>query len=565
MGRKIVIIGGVSTGPKAAARARRRDPEAEITILEKGEILSYAGCGTPYFIAGKIPDYKELMSTPVGVVRDSGFFRNVKAVTVRNRTLVERIDRAARTVTAVALDTGQRLEFPYDKLVIATGSVPVRPEIPGIELAGVHVLSNIEEALAIRGEIDAGRKRVAIVGGGLIGMEIAESLAERGAEVTVIELKEHVLPALLDAEMAALVQKHLAQKKVAVRTSTAVLGLKGDDQGRVTGVATDKGTVAADLVVVAVGVRPNVSLAREAGLSIGPLGGIAVDEFLRTSDPDILAGGDCVENRHLLTGEPHYAPMGSTANKHGRVIGDNLTGGRTRYPGVLGTVILKVFDFNVGATGLSEKAARAAGFDVVTALTPGPDRAHYYPGAKTLFLKGVADRRTGQLLGLQAAGPGEASKRIDAAALAIGHRISLEGIALADTAYAPPYANALDNLVHLATTLENKIAGLSDALSSAQVKAKIDRGEDFVMIDVRTPAEYQEMRIADPRHRFIPLGKLRERLPEIPKDKEIVTFCKTSMRGYEAHLTLKGAGFRDVKFMDGGVAAWPYELAKGAP
>jgi len=562
MRQRIVIIGGVSTGPKAAARARRRDPEAEITILEKGEFLSYAGCGTPYFLSGKIGDYKELMCTPVGVVRDAGFFRNVKAVTVRNRVLAETIDRKGKRVHAVRLETGEPLEFPYDKLVLATGSTPIRPKIPGTDLSGVYTLGSVQEAIAIRQEIDGGKGRIVIVGGGLIGMEVSESLTERGAQVTILEQREQILPMLLDREMATLVESHLTRNGVTVHTSSTVLGISGDDRGQVTGVRTDRGEIPADLVLLAVGVRPNSSLARDAGLSIGPLGGIRVDDFLRTSDPSIFAGGDCVENRNLLTKGPAFAPMGSTANKHGRVIGDNLTGGAVKYPGVLGTVILKIFDFNVGATGLAEKAARDAGYDVVTALTPGPDRAHYYPGAKTLFLKGVADRKTGTLLGVQAAGPGEASKRLDLAALAIGQGVSLEGLALADTSYAPPYANALDNLVHLATTLENKIAGISDAYSVEEVKEKIDRGEDFVMLDVRTPAEYRQMRIADPRNRFIPLGKLRERMAELPSDLEIVTYCKTSMRAYEAHRTLKGAGFPKVRFMDGGIACWPYELAR---
>ncbi len=563
VGKKIVIIGGVSTGPKAAARARRRDADTEITILERGDLLSYAGCGTPYFLGGKVGDYKELMSTPVGVVRDAAFFRNVKGIAVHTRTVAERIDRKNKAVLVRHRDSGKSGVFPYDRLVLATGALPMRLDIPGIDLAGVHTLSTVEEAVAIRNEIDLGRRNAVIVGGGLIGMEIAESLTERGAAVTILEVRDQILPSLLDREMALLVEKHLGQKKVSVLTSTSVLSLSGDGEGRVAGVGTSRGLIPADIVLLAVGVAPNVALARECGLAIGPLGGISVDEHLRTSDPDIFAGGDCVENRHRITGEPVFAPMGSTSNKHGRVIGDNLTGGSTRYPGVLGTVILKIFDFNVGATGFSEKAARAAGFDPVTAITPGPDRAHYYPGAKTLFLKGVVDRRSGGLIGVQAAGPGEASKRLDMAALAIAHGIPLSGIAMADTSYAPPYANALDNLVHLATTLENKLNGLSDALTADQVKEKIDRGEEFLMIDVRTPAEYREARIEDPRHLFIPLGKLREGMADLPRDREIVAYCKTSMRGYEAHRTLKGAGFPNVKFLDGGLASWPFDLAKG--
>ena len=563
MGKRIVIIGGVSIGPKAAARARRRDPDADITILEKGENLSYAGCGTPYFIAGKIVDYEELMMTPAGVVMDTAFFKNVKAVHVHNKTMAEDIDPRGKVVQAVNVDTGERLEFPYDQLVIATGSMPVRPSLPGIDLQGVYVLSNLEEAIAIRKEMEAGRRRVVIVGAGFIGMEMAEAFAARGAEITMVEGKDQVLPALLDWEMAILVEKYLAAKKVTVKTGVAVQGLSGDDQGRVTRVETNHGDIPADLVLIAVGVKPNVTLAAAARLAIGLRGGIVVDEYLRTSDPDIFAGGDCVENRHLLTGEPVYAPGGSTSNKHGRVIGDNLTGGTTRYPGILGSTILKIFDYNVGATGLSERAARERGYDVATSLTPGPDQAHYYPGAKLLVLKGVADRKTGTLLGLQAVGPGEASKRIDTAALAIAHRMLLGEIALADICYAPPYSGAMDNLVHLATTLENKVTGLAVGRSPLAIRRMIDEGEDFVLLDVRTLAEHMDSRIADPRHRYIPLEELRERADELPKDKEVVAYCKTSLRGYEAMRILKGAGFGKASYLDGGIVAWPFALEKG--
>jgi NADPH-dependent 2,4-dienoyl-CoA reductase/sulfur reductase-like enzyme/rhodanese-related sulfurtransferase len=563
MGKKIVIIGGVSIGPKAAARARRRDPDAEITIIEKGEALSYAGCGTPYYIAGKISDYKDLMMTPAGIVRDTAFFRNVKAVRVCNKTIAERIDRCEKVVDAVNVDAGERLRFPYDQLVMATGSLPVRPSLPGIDLQGVHVLSNLEDAIAIRKELESGKRRVVIVGAGLIGMEVAEAFAEMGVEITMVEVKDQVLPALLDREIAILVEKHMAAKKVAVKTGVVVLGLSGDDQGRVARVVTNHGDFPADLVLVAVGVRPNTKLAVESGLSVGPRGGIVVDEYLRTSDPDIFAGGDCVENRHLLTGEPVYVPMGSTANKHGRVIGDNLTGGSTRYPGILGSTIFKIFDFNVGATGLTERAARERGYDIATTITPNPDRAHYYPGAKLLVLKGVADRKTGTLLGIQAAGPGEASKRIDTAAIAISQHMTLGEIALADISYAPPYAGAMDNLVHLATALENQVTGLAVSRSPLEVKRMIDEGEDFILLDVRTPVENRVARIAYPRHHFIPLGKLRERAEELPREKEIVAYCKTSLRGYEAMRILKGAGFQKASFLDGGITTWQFALEKG--
>ena len=563
MGKKIVIIGGVSIGPKAAARARRRDPDADITILEKGEYISYAGCGAPYYIAGKIVDHEELMMSSSGADLDPDFFMNVKAVRVRIRTVADGIDTRRKVVRAVNADTGEPLEFPYDQLVIATGSTPVRPSLPGIDLRGVYTLGSMEDAIAIRGETEAGRQRVVIIGAGLIGMEMAEAFAVRGAEITMLEREDQVLPALLDREMADLVEKHLSAKKVTVVTGVSVQGLSGDGGGRVSRVVTDHGNIPADLVLMAVGVRPNVTLAAAAGLAIGPRGGIVVDEVLRTSDPDIFAGGDCVENRHLLTGEPVYAPRGSTSNKHGRVIGDNLTGGNTRYPGVLGSTILKIFDFNVGATGLGERAARERGYDVVTSLTPGLDKAHYFPGGKLLVLKGVADRKTGTLLGLQAVGAGEASKRIDTAALAIAQRMRLGEIASSDLCYAPPYSGAMDNLVHLATTLENKVTGLAVSRSPLEIRRMIDEGEDFVLLDVRTLAEHMNARIADPRHRFIPLEELRKRAGELPKGKVIVAYCHMALRSYEAMRILKGAGFAKASYLEGGMVTWPFALERG--
>src|SRR5574341_187487 len=297
MGKKIVIIGGVSVGPKAAARARRRDPDADITILEKGEYLSYAGCGAPYFIAGKIVDHEELMMTPAGVDLNPDFFMNVKAVRVHNRTTADGIDPRRKIVRVVNADTGERLEFSYDQLVLATGSTPVRPSLPGIDLQGVYTLGSMEEAIAIRGETEAGRQRVVIIGAGLIGMEMAEAFAARGAEITMLEREDQVLPALLDREMANLVEKYLSAKKVTVMTGVSVQGLFGDDRGRIARVVTDRVDIPADLVLVAAGVKPNVTLAAGAGIAIGPRGGIVVDEYLRTSNPDIFAGGDCVENR----------------------------------------------------------------------------------------------------------------------------------------------------------------------------------------------------------------------------------------------------------------------------
>ncbi|MCX8052973.1 MAG: FAD-dependent oxidoreductase [Armatimonadetes bacterium] len=556
---RIVVIGGVACGPKAAARARRRDPNAEITIIERGELLSYAGCGMPYYIQGEIETADELMMTSAGGLRDAAFFKSVKAVNVMSRTLAESIDRNRKVVEIVSIETGEKNEVPYDKLVLATGADAVVPPFPGANLKGVFRLSHPYDAEGIKRAVADGCKEAAIIGAGLIGMEVAEALVTNGLCVTVIEMLPSVVPALLDPEVAAHLEKHIISKGVTVMTGTRVESIEGDDD-TVSAVITDKGRVSAQLVLVAIGVKPNVKLAIDAGLEIGETGAIKVNEFLQTSDPSIYAGGDCVENVNRITGRPIYVPLGSTANRHGRVIGDNVTGGSSRFEGVLGTVVFKAFNFNVGRVGLSESDCKKQGIPYVTALVPGPDRAHYYPTVKPVILKLVAQAETGRVLGLQAVGPGDVVKRIDVAATAISFGANVRDLSSLDLGYAPPYSSAVDILQHAANVIDNKLVGLAKSYSPVEVKRRIDVGDDFVLLDVRTLREFEEMALRDKRVVHIPLGKLRERAAELPRDKEIITFCKVSLRGWEAQRILEGEGFTKVAFMEGGLAAWPYPL-----
>ena len=554
---RLVIVGGVAAGPKAAARARRCDPRAEITILEQGEFISFAGCGLPFFIAGQIAEARELMCTPVGVVRDEAFFRNVKNIRVLTRTRAVAIDRAAKTVTARRLDSGEEMVLPYDKLVLATGSRPVRLEVPGMDLPGVYTLRGIPDALAIRQAL-TDVPDVVVIGAGLVGLEVVDALLAlrqtRELNVTLVEKLAHPLPTLLDPEMGALVAKFLKSAGVNFLPGREVRRLEG--QGRVERVVTDQEEIPAQLVVVGVGVRPETELAQAAGLALGPTGAIAVNEYLQTSDPDIYAGGDCVENVHLVSGQKVYLPLGSTANRHGRVIGDNIAGGRDLFPGVVGTAILKVGTLNVGRTGLTVEEARRAGFDPVSVLCAGPDRAHYHPDSKPLVIKLVADRATRRLLGAQVLGPGAADKRLDVAATALTAGFTVDRLATVDLAYAPPYATALDILTHAANALRNKLDGRARGVSPREVRARLALGEDFVLLDVRTPKELEEARLDLPNVTWIPLGQLRSRAGELPRDKKVITFCKVSLRGYEAQLILDAEGFADVGFMEGGLAAW---------
>jgi NADPH-dependent 2,4-dienoyl-CoA reductase/sulfur reductase-like enzyme/rhodanese-related sulfurtransferase len=559
---KVVVVGGVAAGPKVASRIIRMNPKAEVTIVEKGVLLSYAGCGLPYYVSGVVKEQKELMSTPVGVVRDPVFFSKVKNVHVLNATKAVTIDREQKRVGVVKVDGSEGLSWlPYDKLVLCTGARPVKPPLPGVNKRGVYALHEIEDAEGIKAVLaEHQAKDVVIVGGGLIGVEMTEALAEHGCRVTVVEKLGQILT-MLDAHMARIVEKHMEAKGVRVLTGTgveAILGAEGDE-ARVGAVKTSTGLLPADLVILSIGVRPNVDLAKEAGLELGEkTGAIRVNRHLQTSDPDIYAAGDCVEVQHLMTGQPAFIPLGSTANKQGRVAANHICGISDEFPGVLGSAVCKVFDFCVARTGLTEREARALGYDVEVAFTPAPDKAHFMPAARMLMLKLVADRKTRKLLGAQAVGPGEGDKRIDVAAMALTAGMTVDQLAHVDLCYAPPYSPAVDNILTAADVLRNKLDGFFKGISAEELQAALASDAPPVLLDVRTPDEFKQMRL--PNALFIPLGALRTRLHEVPRDRPIVTFCKISLRGYEAARILHAHGYTDVRVLDGGLVTWPYTL-----
>lgn len=559
MNARIVVIGANAAGAKAAARAKRVNPHAEVLLVDRGEFISYGACGIPYFVGDTVGELRELMSTPVGVVRNADFFRQVKGVEVATGTEAVAIDRRHKSVTLFYRASGESRTVSYHRLVLATGASPTIPPLDNLGCPNILSVKTLEDATLLKEKAVAGRA-ACIVGGGLIGLEMAEALKQRGMEVTLVEMRDQILPGVIDRELARFVQNRITANGVTVKTGCRVVGFDGNK--RVERVITTAGEAAADLVVLAPGVAPNVTLAEEAGLELGPTGAIAVNERLQTSDPDIFACGDCAETRHLLTGRPVYLPLGSTANKQGRVAGTNAAGGSSTFDGVLGTTIVRVFDCNVGRTGLTETEAREAGFDVETVLAPAPDRAHFFPGARPIALKLVADRATGRILGLQAVGSGGVDKRIDVAATAITFGATADHLAQLDLAYAPPFASAMDNLIVAADILRNKLAGSARGISPEEVRAKLTAGADIVLLDVRSPAEHAEVRIGGST--LLPLGALRKRLDELPRDREIITFCKVSLRGYEAQKILNAAGFDNVRFMDGGILTWPYELEMGS-
>lgn len=551
----IVIVGGTACGPKAAARARRCDPLARITVIEQGKNLSTATCGLPYYVSGVIENETSM------VARKPGFFRDVMNVEVLVNTRATAIDRKSHTVEVLNLETDRISTIGYDKLVLATGTIPKVPKLEGSHLGGIFTLTGLMDADAIRRLIAAGGvEKATVIGAGPIGMEAAEAFISLGLGVTVIEALDRVLPGLLDFEIAAYVEKHLRSKGLDLRLGQRVVKFEDDGKGWVKSIVTAEGKIESQLVLLALGNSPNVKLARDAGLDIGSTGGISVDGNLLTSDPDIYAGGDCVENVNRITGQKVLVPLGSTANKHGRVIGTNVTGGHETFPGVVGTAVVKVFDYNVARVGLNESQAREAGFDVVMSLVPGDEHATYYPGSRDILVKLMAEKMSNRLLGVQVVGPGEAAKRVDVLATALTFGASVDDLADLDLAYAPPYNSAMDPLHHAANVIRNKQSGLARAISPVELKKKLESEDEFIFLDVRSPEEREERRIEATQEKLIPLPELRTRLHELPVDAEIVVYCRTSIRAYQAQRILDGAGFRNVKFMDGSISAWPYEI-----
>lgn len=564
MSKKIVVIGGSAAGPKTAAKARRMDQEADITIIQKEPTLSMASCGYPYYVGGFVEERNQLLSTGAGVVRDENYFQNVKGIKALTQTEVTQVDAKTHTLQYKNLLNGETATLSYDKLIMATGSKPVIPSLPGNKLKGITTLHSLSDADYIRKIRDKGKvNKAVVIGGGLIGIETCEALQQAGIKITVVEMLPQLL-SFLDWELAKLLENHVKSKAANVITNNAVAEFIGNN-GILTGVKLKNGIeIPCELAVIAVGVRPNVDLAMRTGLKIGDTGGIAVNEFLQTSEPDIYAVGDCIEVTNLITGRKVFAPFGDLANLQGRIAGQNvILGNHVQFPGTFQTGICKVFDYAAGSTGLSESAAQKLGYDnIVSALSAGPDKPGFM-GGSPLYVKMVADRKTGRILGVQCIGPGDVSKRIATAAMAIQGKLTVHELVNADLPYAPPFSSAIDNLITAAHVLENKMLGRMESISSLDLKNKLDAKKDFFLLDVRGPSEFEEMRLGVGES-LIPVGTIRQRLNELPKDKEkeIICYCKVSLRGYEAANILQYHGWKNVKVVEGGIISWPFAREK---
>jgi len=433
--QRLVVVGAVAAGTSAAAKAKRTNPDLEVILLERDVHISYAGCGLPYFISGVVPKMEALIARTPEEFRKSG-------IDLRTRHEVMEIDPAHNWVRVAALDAAKEYALSYDSLVIATGATSFRPPVPGLDLPGVYVLRTLSDGLALH-EIVRSRppKNVVIVGGGSIGLEMAESFRALGLAVTIVEMAPQVM-VYLDEEMSKLVLAEVERNGVRVLLNDGLIRCEG--KGRVEKVVTQHNEIPADLVLVAIGVRPNVRLAEKAGVKLGAGKAIAVDEHMRTNFENIYAAGDCVDAMHQVTGERTYVPLGSTANKQGRVAGTNAAGASATFEGVAGTAVAKVFGLEVARTGLTEAEARARGLDVGTSSIAASNHARYYPGSTPLHIKLVLDQSTRRLLGAQFIGAEGAAKRVDVLAAALYGKMTVEDLTCIDYSYSPPYATAHD-------------------------------------------------------------------------------------------------------------------------
>ena len=558
MSEKILVIGAVALGPKAACRVKRLRPDSQVIMIDESRIISYGGCGIPYYISGDVSDASALQSTTFHMIRDEKFFREVKDVQVITRTRALQIDRSDKKVLVRNLDTDEEYYLEYDKLVLATGSSPRKIPLPGSDLDGVFTVSNLEEAIRIKETISKGSiSQAVVVGAGFIGLEMAEALTDLwGIETTVLEIAPQILPGFVSANMARMALKVMQDNGVKCLVGEKALQLTG--KGRVQKVVTDKRELDAQLVILAAGVQPNSSLARESGLAVSSSGAIVVDRHLRTSDPDIYSGGDCVEVENLVTGRPGYFPLGSMANRQGRVIGTNLAGGDDTFPGAAGSFVIKLFDHGVAGTGLSLESARREGFDALSTFVVQFDKSHFYPDNDLVYLELVFEKQTGRILGLQGLGTNKDSLkgRIDSVAMILPSRPTTREISNLELAYSPPFNSAMDALNNLGHTAENVLMGRNIEIGPdefARLWQERDK-KDIVFLDCRNIDHAREYldKYPDKWHN-VTNETMGSHMDEVPEAETIVLVCNTGGRSYEAQLRLRRHGTGNTLNASGGM------------
>ncbi len=560
MSEKIVVVGGVAAGPKAACRVKRLLPDAEVTIIDEDSLISYGGCGIPYYVSGDVADESALRSTSFHVLRDEYYFEKYKGIQTLTSTRVLSIDRPGKRVLVQQVTNGKEDFLSYDKLILATGSRPRVLNIPGAGLDGVFTISNLHKAIEIKDRIAKGQVgKAVVIGGGAIGIEMAEAFTDLwGVETTLVEYMEQLLPRVVDWSMAAMLNKHLEDSGVTSHLGENVVEIL-EENGKVAGVRTDQRELEADLVIMAVGVMPRSELAEEAGLRVSEAGGIVVNRRMQTSDPSIYAAGDCVKIAHQVTGKNFYAPFGSLANKEGRVVGDNIAGIPTIFDGGVGSFIMKAFDVCLGATGLSLEMALAEGYDADFSLTAPADRAHFYPTQEIICCQMVFDRRTRKVLGVQAFGAmnDNVSARINAAAAYISKGADIDEFGNIEMAYAPPFSAAIDTLNAAAYVADNLCDERLRQIGIEEFYAWMEDFSlhpDWLVLDVRNikQAEPFVKKFGEEVWLAIPDDQMRERYEELPKNKTLIIFCNAGSRSYEIQVFLDSVGWTNNLVLCGG-------------
>lgn len=546
--RRVLIVGGVAGGAACAARLRRIDENAEIFVFERGPDVSFANCGLPYYLGNVIRERQKLL------VASPERFRDWLNVEVRVRHEVQRIDRQRRVVAVKNLATGETQEESYDALVLAPGADPIRPPLPGISLPGIFSLRNLEDTDQIDQWIRQKQPgRAVIVGGGYIGLEMAENLVHRGIEVVLLEAADQLMGPL-DPEMTAPAHAVLASRGVEVKLSDPVAAFEPGPEDRLIVVTKNGERFTAGVVILAIGVRPSVTLAKEAGLEIGKLGGIRVDDQMRTSDPAIWAVGDAVEVRDWITGQPTLMPLAGPAARQGRIAADAICGRDAGFRGVQGTAVVGLFDLTLAATGANEKKLTAAGIPFVKSYTHSQHHAGYYPGAEVIHLKLLFSPDDGRLLGAQAVGKAGVEKRIDVVAMAIQKGGTVYDLEEAELCYAPQFGSAKDPVNIAGMTAANLLRGdVEPVYWEDWQKRQAGIGEMPVVVDVRTSVEAAAGAV--PGTVNIPLGELRSRLDELPRDREIWVHCGVGQRSYYASRILRQHGF-NVRNLSGGMTSY---------
>lgn len=532
---KVLIIGGVAAGTKVAAKLKRENRSYEVTILTKSRDISYAGCGLPYYVGNVIPERNQL------IVNAPEKFSNLTGVSVETEIEVTKVNTEEKTVEALDLRTQETKKYNYDKLVIATGADAIKPPIDGVNLKNVFVMRTPDDAETLRNAVETGEiKRAVVVGGGYIGLEIAENLASKGIRITVIDMASQILPGF-DEEFARYVENHLADQGIVTFTDTKLEAILGEE--KVEKIQTSKRAFKTDAVILSVGIRANTGFLKDSGIEMMPNRTIKVNEFLETNIKDIYAVGDCATVINKLTKEPAWSPMGSTANIAGRVAAKNIAGAKIPYSGVMGTAVVKLPELNAARTGLTEADAKKAGFNPVSVTAVVDDKAHYYPGASNFIVKMIADRETKKLLGLQVLGKGAVDKMVDIAVTAMTLGATLHDIENMDLAYAPPFSTAIHPFSHTVNILLNKISGHFETLTPVEYAS--GKAKDYKLIDSAIEPSIDGAFYVD-------LTKVNGEVPGLAKDEKLLLVCTKGKRAYLLQNRLKHYGYTNTLVLEGG-------------